>query len=102
MAVEGDKVRIHFDHVDGGLMVGKKEGLNPTQEATGTELARFSIQAADGKWHWAKAKIDGETVVIWAEGVADPKHVRYAYESNPAGCNLYNKTGLPASPFTTD
>ena len=50
---------------------------------------------------WAKAKIDGETVVVWAEGVSNPVAVRYGYESNPAGANLYNRAGLPASPFRT-
>ena len=49
-----------------------------------------------------RRSIDGETVVVWAEGVIKPKHVRFGYQSNPVGINLYNKEGLPASPFTTD
>ena len=102
MEVQSEKIRISFDHIGGGLMTGKKEGLNPTEEVTGAELTHFAIQAGDGKWHWAKAKIDGETVVVWAEGVSDPKHVRFGYQSNPVGINLYNKAGLPASPFSTD
>jgi sialate O-acetylesterase len=102
MTVEGDKIRIAFDHVGGGLMAGKKAGLKPTEETAGAELTHFAIQAGDGKWHWAKAKIDGESVVVSAEGVSDPKHVRFGYQSNPVGLNLYNKEGLPASPFTTD
>jgi sialate O-acetylesterase len=102
MKIEGNKIRISFDHVGGGLITAKKEGLNPTQETSGAELTHFAIQADDGKWHWAKANIDGETVVVWAEGVVKPKHVRFGYQSNPVGINLYNKQGLPASPFTTD
>jgi sialate O-acetylesterase len=102
MSVEGDKIRIAFDHIGGGLMTGKKEGLEPTTEVPGAELAEFAIQSADGAWHWAKAKIDGETVLVWAEGVKAPKHVRFGYQSNPASHNLYNKAGLPASPFTTE
>jgi len=102
MKVEGDKIRIMFDHVDGGLMTGKKEGLEPTKEVPGAALTQFAIQAADGTWHWANAKIDGETVVVSAEGVSEPKNVRFGYQSNPADINLYNKAGLPASPFTTD
>ena len=102
MKVEGNKIRISFDHVGGGLITAKKEGLNPTQETSGAELTHFAIQADDGKWHWAQASIDGETVVVWAEGVIKPKHVRFGYQSNPVGINLYNKEGLPASPFTTD
>jgi sialate O-acetylesterase len=102
MKVEGNKIRITFEHVDGGLITGKKEGLKPTEEVAGAELTHFAVQAGDGTWHWAKAKIDGATVVVWAEGVSHPKHVRFGYQSNPAGINLYNKAGLPASPFTTD
>jgi len=100
--VEGHKIRIAFDHVDGGLMVGKKEGLQPTQEVEGGELQRFAIAGEDKKWHWANAKIDGNTVVVSSPEVENPVAVRYAYSMNPAGANLYNKEGLPASPFRTD
>ncbi len=100
MKIEGDKISIHFDHVGGGLMLGKKEGLEPTVPGEG-KLNRFSIADKDGNWHWADAVIDGETVVVSAEGVVAPTAVRYAFESNPVGANLYNKEGLPASPFRT-
>ncbi|MFT5127288.1 MAG: sialate O-acetylesterase [Rhodothermales bacterium] len=102
MSIEGDKIRLHFNHIGGGLMTGKKDGMAPTAEVPEAELAEFAIQSGDGAWHWAKAKIDGETVLVSADGVSDPKHVRFGYQSNPAGINLYNKEGLPASPFTTD
>jgi sialate O-acetylesterase len=72
------------------------------KETKGAELARFSIQDQAGKWHWANAKIDGKDVVVWHDEVKNPQHVRFGYESNPVGINLYNKEGLPASPFTTD
>jgi len=49
----------------------------------------------------AKAVIDGKTVVVSAEGVAEPKNVRFAWR-NDATPNLMNKAGLPASPFKTD
>jgi len=100
--IEGDKIRLSFQHVGGGLMLGKKEGLAETEEVTDGELQRFAIAAADKEWHWAQARIDGDSVVVWAEGVAAPVAVRYAYESNPVGANLYNREGLPASPFRTD
>ena len=44
----------------------------------------------------------GDTVVVSCKDVPKPTAVRYAYTMNPDGCNLYNKAGLPASPFTTD
>lgn len=102
MKVEGDKVRLSFDSVGGGLMIGKKEGLEPTTKLDGVELTQFAVQGDDGQWHWAKAEIDGETIVVQAKGVSKPKHVRFGYQSNPDDINLYNKEGLPASPFTTE
>ena len=46
--------------------------------------------------------IDGDAVVVSNDQVAAPVAVRYAFCTNPEGCNLYNKEGLPASPFRTD
>lgn len=102
MAVEDGRIRIAFDYVDGGLMVGKKEGTAPVAADEGGKLRQFAIAGEDGQWVWADAVIDGETVVVSSPQVAKPKAVRYAYSWNPAGCNLYNKAGLPASPFRTD
>ena len=102
MKIEGDKIRIEFDHVGGGLITAKKEGLDPAQETEDEELTHFAIQEYNGSWYWAKAKIEGDTVVVHAKGVSKPKNVRFGYQSNPVGINLYNKEGLPASPFTTE
>lgn len=102
MKKEGNKIRILFDHVGSGLMTGKKTDLQPTQPDPDAELNRFAIQDAAGNWHWAQAKIDGNTVVVWSDQVDKPTNVRFGYESNPEGINLYNKDGLPASPFTTE
>lgn len=100
--VEGDSIRISFDHVGGGLIVGKKEGLKPTQAVEDGKLARFAIAGEDKVWHWADATIDGETVVVKSSEVKKPVAVRYAYSMNPKGANLYNTDGIPASPFRTD
>ena len=90
MTVEGNSIHLSFDHVDGGLITRDNEIL------TG-----FAIAGADEKFHWADAKIDGETVVVSNLEVTEPVAVRYAWATNPV-CNLYNKAGLPASPFRTD
>ena len=102
--VEGDKIRIYFQHADNGLMVGRKEGLAATQEdiSDNGKLRRFAIAGADKQWHWAEAVIDGNEVVVSSEKVPSPVAVRYAWSMNPAGANLYNKEGLPAIPFRTD
>ena len=60
----------------------------------------IKFEGEDGVWHWAKAQIDGDDVVVWSDEVAKPQNVRYAYDSYPR-VNFYNKEGLPAVPFTT-
>ena len=89
MALEGGKARLTFDHVGQGL------------EARGDSLVGFAIAGLDSQFVWARAKIEGPQVVVWSDKVAKPAAVRYAWADNPA-CNLYNKDGLPASPFRTD
>jgi sialate O-acetylesterase len=89
MKAAGDKAWINFSHVGGGLVA--KDG----------DLKGFTIAGADGKFLPAKAEIKGDKVVVSAEGVADPKAVRYGWDNVP-DVNLCNKEGLPASPFRTD
>jgi sialate O-acetylesterase len=108
MKVEGSRIRLAFDYVGKGLMVGSKKGRDPVQQDPGGKLKQFAIAAADPaapkglKWFWAGAVIDGDTVVVSCPEVQQPVAVHYAYSSNPEGCNLYNKDGLPASPFRTE
>jgi len=90
MTIEGSRIRLKFSHVDGGLVAKGEKGL-----------AGFAIAGADHKFYWAQAKIDGQTVIVWNPKISHPVAVRYAWASNP-DCNLYNKAGLPASPFRTD
>ena len=90
MAVEGDKVRLKFKHVAGGLTA-----------KDGGAVKGFAVAGEDKKWHWADATIDGETVVVRSDKVAHPVAVRYAWANNPP-TNLYNAAGLPAVPFRTD
>lgn len=102
MKIEGDKARILFDHTGGVLMTACKEGRKPVQETPDAPLKQFAIAGEDRVWHWAQAEIDGDTVMVSSPEVKTPVAVRYAYRSNPAGANLYNSAGLPASPFRTD
>lgn len=102
MAVEGDLIRIEFDWVGDGLMVGKKNGRQPVQEDANGVLRCFAIAGADKRWVKANAVIDGPCVLVSSSEVSMPVAVRYAFSMNPQGCNLYNKEGLPAVPFRTD
>ena len=100
--VEGKTIRLSFDHVGSGLIVGKKNGLEPTAEVKDGKLEHFSISGKDNKWVWADARIDGQTVIVESKEVTEPVAVRYGFTMNPAKANLYNKEGLPAGPFRTD
>jgi len=93
-SIEGDRIRLTFDHVGGGLVAGRS--------AQDEKLAGFAIAGADRKFIWADAQIDGTTVVVSHATVKEPVAVRYAWATNPANANLYNKEGLPAVPFRTD
>lgn len=99
--IEGDKIRVKFDYAGHGLMLAKKEGCEPPVPTPDAAMPWLSIQAKDGAWHWAEGKIDGSDLIVTAKDVAEPVAVRYAYTQFPSGCNLYNKDGLPASPFST-
>ena len=88
--VEGNKIRLTFKHVEGGL-----------QAKDGSTLTGFEIAGADKKFYKATATIIGRDVVVTSSDVAKPIAVRYDWANNPDG-NLYNTAGLPASPFRTD
>ena len=86
---ENGKAVLSFDHVGGGL------------KAEGGALKGFAIAGEDKQFHWAEAKLDGDTIVVSSPEVKNPVAVRYAWADNP-GATLYNAEGLPASPFRTD
>lgn len=89
MKVEGDHAVLSFTHIGTGLMA--KDG----------ELKGFTIAGADGSFVPAKAAIDGDKVVVSSHEVPKPAAVRYGWANTP-DVNLFNKEGLPATPFRTD
>lgn len=89
MKVEGNRAVLSFKHAGGGLV------------AQGGELKGFTLAGADGNFVPATAKIEGDTVVVSAAEVAKPAAVRYGWTNVP-DVNLFNRAGLPASPFRTD
>ena len=103
--IDGNKAVIEFSDTGltaNGLIVGKKDGRTSAVEDKETKLKRFAIAGADKKWFWADAVIEKNTVVVSSPEVKEPVAVRYAFEMNPDGANLYNREGLPASPFRSD
>jgi sialate O-acetylesterase len=92
MTVEGAAIRLHFQHSDGGLTAKSLSIIN---------VSGFEIAGEDRKFVGADAKIDGITVVVSSGEVVHPVAVRYAWGMNPRP-SIYNRAGLPASPFRTD
>jgi len=90
MDIENNRVRILFDHADGGLVIHG-----------GGSLKGFAISGANHQFVWADASIDEHSVIVSSPLVEKPVAVRYGWADNPE-CNLYNQAGLPASPFRTD
>lgn len=89
--VLADRIRVTFDHTDGGLCFRQ-----------GDRLQGFAVVGADKKFVWAEARIDGETVIVSSPLVASPQFVRYAWDPNPRWANLFNGSGLPGLTFRTD
>jgi len=90
MTIEKNRIRLKFTHLGGGL------------KGAGVPLKQFSVAGQDQRFVWADAEIDGDTVLVSSNRIPNPMAVRYAWAENPEGCNLFNKVGLPASPFRTD
>ena len=90
MNIEGSVIRLEFDHAETGLT------------ARNGALRGFEIAGEDGRFFPAEAEIDGNSVIVRDNRVKKPTAVRYAWNNNPEGCDLYNREGLPAAPFRTN
>ena len=88
----GDCIEVSFRVSKSGLCVKN----NKYGYVTG-----FSIAGEDKQFHWAKARIEGNKVIVYSEKVKNPVAVRYAWANNP-GANLCNRDGLMAVPFRSD
>ena len=86
--IDGNKITISFNHVGSGLTSNN-----------GEELAHFAIAGENKKFVWGKAVIKNNEVIVWSDDIPNPKYLRYAWADNPDFANLFNKEGLPASPF---
>jgi sialate O-acetylesterase len=92
MEIKENSVVIHFTNESGDLITKDKYGY----------VRGFQIAGADKNFHWAKAYINNNSVVVYSEDVQKPLAVRYAWSDNPGAIDLYNTQSLPASPFRTD
>jgi sialate O-acetylesterase len=88
-AIEGNKVRLKFDHAEGLRVRG------------GGELKGFAIRGSTGAWVWATGRVDGQDIVVGSDAIPAPASVRYAWAWNPV-TSVENGAGLPLFPFRTD
>ena len=99
---KSDHIVVTFDHAGSGLMVGRKNLLEETQEVD-EPLKHFEVCRFLGDWQPARAEIIGkDRIKVWSDAVPRPKWVRYAWRQDLDGVMLYNKEGLPASIFTSE
>lgn len=89
--IQGDKIYLSFDNIGAGLV-----------SHDGKPLTQFAIAGPDRKFVWAQAYIEKDKVVVTSKEIPNPVAVRYAWANFPINPNLWNKDGLPASPFRTD
>jgi sialate O-acetylesterase len=90
MTIQGNKINLHFQHTDGGLVA-----------KGGTALTGFTIAGSNNNWVWGTATVNHDTIVVTSVSVAAPTQVLYACAHYPI-FNLCNGAGLPASPFMTN
>jgi sialate O-acetylesterase len=88
---DGNKLILDFDSKGGGLI-----------SRDGKPLKEIAIAGADKKFVWAQSEIRDGKLIVWSDSIQQPEAIRYAWANNPADANLYNKEGLPTSPFRTD
>jgi sialate O-acetylesterase len=89
LTFDGDRATVYFTHVGKGL------------ELRGNQLTGFTVAGADEGFYNADARIEGDTVIVSSPHVAKPTAVRFGWTNYPV-VNLWNKDGLPASPFRSD
>ena len=84
---QGQSIKVTFDHAN---------GLTLRQAKT----SGFAVAGADGKFVWADATVQGNSIILAGPGVNEPLYVRYAWDDDPV-VTLFNGDGLPAVPFRT-
>ena len=92
--VAGSEFVVTFRHASTGLTLS-------TQSTSTDGVKGFEIAGADHTWMTGQARIEGNQLFVSNPQVIEPVAVRYAWAANP-DCNLFNKFGLPASPFRSD
>jgi sialate O-acetylesterase len=100
--VSGNQIKVRFTEIGAGLTPGQAPWRPPGVDPLPLDkLIGFFVAGEDQQWFPADATIAGDTVTVSSPQVEKPVAVRYGWANSPR-CNLYNRDGLPASPFRTD
>lgn len=92
LRVRKSQLEISFSEVGGGLVLPQGQ----------TTLRGFTVADASGRFVPAQAQIKGNKVLVSSPEIKHPVAVRFGWVDNPEQNNLFNREGLPASPFRTD
>lgn len=83
-----DGVRVSFNRAGSGLATSDGQAPRP-----------IFLGDAHGAWHEAAATLHADHLHASASTCPAPVAIAYAWADNPAGANLANRDGFPASPF---
>ena len=92
MKTEANRIAVSFTHTGTGWLVKDKYGY----------IKGFEIAGADKKFHFAKAMIEGDKIIVFSDQILLPVAVRYNWSDDASEGNLFNKELFPAAPFRTD
>jgi sialate O-acetylesterase len=92
MKVEGNKVILTFDNIGSGLAIKDKYGY----------VKGFEIAGDDQKFKYARASVEGNSIVVSHDQVNKPVAVRFGWADDATDNNVFNAEGFPAVPFRTD
>ncbi|MDO8317494.1 MAG: sialate O-acetylesterase [Flavobacterium sp.] len=92
LEMKGNQIIVSFDNIGTGLSTPDKYGY----------IKGFEIAGKDQVFHYAKAFIKDNKVILSSEEVPSPIAVHFSWIGDATESNLFNKEGFPAVPFRTD
>lgn len=118
MSVTDQRATLRFSQIGSGLVARRlvlEDLVNDPRQGQGralhvandnlpgvhVPLQGFAIAGPDHRFVTAQAEIQGDSVIVWNPQAKQPVAVRFGWADYPVG-NLFNRDGLPASPFRTD
>jgi sialate O-acetylesterase len=91
MEISKGAINLYFDNASNGFIIKGNE-KQPTE---------FLIAGSDRQFLPAEVKIEKDRIVVSSKQISNPVAVRFSF-SNTGMSNLFNKEGLPLTPFRTD